>query len=72
MKFESANRKYNKMNDFIRGEMKRKKINQEAMAYRLNLSQQCVSYKLSGKVEWMAREIIIVFEMLGVDVNWNY
>ena len=70
MKFNTVDRKYEKLNDFIRGEMRRKKIKQEDVAYRLNLQQASISQKLNGKVEWTLREIIIVYEMLGIEHEW--
>ena len=70
MKFNKSDRTYKQLNDFIRGEMKRKKIKQEDVAYRLNLQQASISQKLNGKVEWTLREIIIVYEMLGIEHEW--
>lgn len=71
MKFESVNRKYNKLNDFIRGEMKRKKINQKTAANWLNIQQSCISSRLNGESEWTAREIISVFELLEIEDEWK-
>lgn len=71
MKQNTIEKKYRQLNDFIRGEMRRKKVNQEKMANWLNLSQGCISQKLSGKVEWMAREIISVFELLEIEDEWE-
>lgn len=71
MKFNTVDKQYRKMNDFIRGEMKRQKINQDALAYRLNIPQQSVSQRLLGKTEWTAREIIDVFEFLGIENVWE-
>lgn len=70
MKFNASDRTYKQLNDFIRGELKRKKIKQEDVAYRLNLQQGSISQKLNGKVEWTLREIIIVYEMLGIEHEW--
>lgn len=70
MKFNSTDRTYKQLNDFIRGEMKRKRIKQEDVAYCLNLQQASISQKLNGKVEWTLREIIIVYEMLGIEHEW--
>ena len=72
MKFNTADRTYKQLNDFIRGEMKRKKIKQEDVAYRLNLQQATISQKLNGKVEWTLREIIIVYEMLEIEKEWTF
>lgn len=71
MKFESVNRKYNQLNDFIRGEMKRQNYNQDDIAYRLNLPRVSISNRLNGKSEWTAREIIDVMEFLGVEEVWR-
>ena len=57
MKFNTADRTYKQLNDFIRGEMKRKKIKQEDVAYRLNLQQATISQKLNGKVEWKLQNV---------------
>ena len=71
MKFESVNRKYNQLNDFIRGEIKRQHYSQEDIAYRLNLPRVSISNRLNGKSEWTAREIIDLMEFLGVEVLWK-
>ena len=71
MKFESVNRKYNRMNDFIRGEIKRQNYNLEDIAYRLNLPISSISKRLNGRAEWTAREIIDVMEFLGVEEVWK-
>ena len=71
MKFESVNKKYNQLNDFIRGEIKRQHYSQEDIAYRLNLPRVSISNRLNGKSEWTAREIIDLMEFLGVEVLWK-
>ena len=67
MKFESVNKKYNRLNDFIRGEMSRQHYSQEDIAYRLNLPRVSISNRLNGKSEWTAREIIDLMEFLGCE-----
>ena len=67
MKFESVNKKYNRLNDFIRGEMNRQHYSQEDIAYRLNLPRVSISNRLNGKSEWTAREIIDLMEFLGCE-----
>lgn len=71
MKINSAETKYRQLNDFIRGEMRRKKIKQETVAKKLHIPRSSVSKRLSGDVDWLAKEIIVVFDLLGVDNNWN-
>lgn len=70
MKFNESDKTYRQLNDWLRGELKRKGIKQEDVAYRLNLQQASISQKLSGKVEWTLREIIIVYEMLEIEHEW--
>ena len=71
MKFNKASKEYRKLNDFLRGVMRRKKVSQEQLGEVLNLTQPLVSYRLSGKVDWTAWEIILAFEFLEVDFDYN-
>lgn len=71
MYINSSDKKYHQMNDFIRGEMRRKKITQKTVADRLNIDQSQIARRLSGEVEWLAREIIIVYELLGIEKDWR-
>lgn len=59
-------RKLDKLNDLIRGELKRQKINQSKAGYYIGLSQEQFSLKLSGKSEWRLKEIVGVSELLGI------
>lgn len=70
MKFNSSDRTYKQFNNWLRGELKEKKIKQEDVAYRLNLTQQSISQRLNGKVDWTLREIIVVYEMLEIEHEW--
>ena len=70
MKFDETAKTYRQINDFIRGELARQKISQEDLAYRLCMKQQSVSQRLNGQVEWSLREIIDVYEILGVKHDW--
>ena len=71
MKFNKTSQDYKKLNDFIRGEMRRQKVSQASIAYSLNLSQQGISERLSGNTEWTMWEVINVFEILGVNFNYK-
>lgn len=66
MKTNETDKKYRKLNDFIRGEMRRKKISQEKAANWLNMSRASFSYRICGKIEWSLREVISLFELLEV------
>ena len=71
MNYNQAEQKYRKLNDFIRGEMKRKKISQIKLAESLNLSQVAISNRLKGETEWGLKEVISLFEVLGVEHEWT-
>lgn len=71
MKFNKPDRDYNKLNDFLRGEMRRKKVNQARVGEYLHIPQTAVSNRLSGKTEWTLREIMKIYELLGVEHEWN-
>lgn len=59
-------RKIDKLNDLIRGEMKRKKITQNEAGYYIGLSRSEFSLKLSGRCEWRLKEIIGLAELLEI------
>ena len=72
MKFNNTSKQYRKLNDFIRGELKIRKISQKSLAYMLNLPQSGVSDRLSGKTDWTLWEILNVFEILNINFNYEY
>lgn len=71
MKQNTVETKYRKANDFIRGELRRKKINQRTVATWLGIPPSCVSQRLSGEIEWTFREIISLYELLEIEHEWN-
>lgn len=71
MKQYSINKKYQQFNDFLRGELLRKKISQEKVARWLNLSQQSVSKRLLGETEWTVREIMSLYELMEIEHEWT-
>lgn len=71
MKFNKVSRDYNQLNDYLRGELRRKKISQEALAYSLNISRVSVSSKLSGKKDWTVWELLNIFELLEISFNYG-
>lgn len=68
MKQNETTKKYNRINDFIRCEMRRKKISQESAARYLGLRQDGISRRLSGQTEWTFREIISLYDLLEVEL----
>lgn len=71
MKFNDTKIQYRAMKDYIRGEMRRQKISQSDMAYRLNMTQGNFSYKLSDKGDFTTWELLNVFEILGVEFEYG-
>lgn len=71
MKTNKISQDYRKLNDFIRGELRRQHISQSSLAYTLNLSQVGISKRLSGKTDWTMWEILNVFEVLGVAFDYT-
>ena len=71
MKFNRTTIEYQALCDFLRGEMRRQKIKQEVVATWLNIPPSAVSKRLSGQNEWTMREVISVFELLGVSWEWK-
>ena len=71
MKFNETDRTYRQLNDFIRGELRRQRITQADLAYRMNMQPAGISRRLSGDIEWTAREVIDVFIILGVEHEWT-
>ena len=67
MKFNKERQDYNKILDFLRGTMRRRKISQADIAYRLGLPQGAISKRLSGKVEFTLWELINLAEILDIE-----
>ena len=51
--------------------MRNQKISQEKLAYSLNIPQSGISDRLSGKAEWSLWEIMNVFDILGIDFDYE-
>ena len=71
MKFNQTSKQYRQLNDFIRGEMGRQHISQASLAYMMNLPQQSISARLTGKVDWTLWEVLNIFEILGVEFTYE-
>jgi len=69
MKFYSVDRKVNKFNDYVRGELKRNHISQSDAAYRLGIPQSGLSNRLSGKVEWTMREVFMLADIININLE---
>lgn len=71
MKFNPTSRKYRDINNLIRCEMRRQKVSQADIAYRLGLQQTAISKRLSGGVDWTLFEVLNVFEILGIKFEYE-
>lgn len=69
MKLYSVTQKKNRINDFLRGELKRRKVSQEELSFRLGLNQTGVSKRLSGQTEWTLGELILLCEVLEIKLG---
>ena len=69
MKVCSVTQKKNRANDTIRGTMKRKKMSQEEVAYRIGIERSCLARRLSGQTEWTLGELILLCEVLEIQLG---
>lgn len=69
MKEYSVTQKKNRANDTIRGTMKRKKMSQEEVAYRIGIERSCLARRLSGQTEWTLGELILLCEVLEIQLG---
>lgn len=57
---------YRIFNDWLRGEMARRKIKQSELAKYLGLSQPGLSTRITGKTPWLFKEVLDVLDFMGV------
>ena len=56
-----------RFNDYVRGELKRRKKPQKALADYLGISRPSLSLRLLGEVKWTMEEVLETFEFLEFD-----
>ena len=56
-----------RFNDYVRGELKRLKKPQKALADYLGISRPSLSLRLLGEVKWTMEEVLETFEFLEFD-----
>lgn len=61
--------KCRKFNDFVRGELRRRKIKQEDLADYLGVGRCTITSRLNGTIEWYLRDAINVAEFFGVTLD---
>lgn len=62
-------KEYQRFNDFLRGELKRRKISQDKAANYLNLSRVSFVKRLSGSVEWSFKEVLEMMDFLEMSIT---
>lgn len=60
---------YRRFNDFIRGELRRKRLNQEDLANYLNVNRSTLTNRLNGRIEWSLRDAFKAVEFLEADLK---
>lgn len=58
-----------RFNDWVRGELRTKKIKQKDLAEYLNISQPIISLRLRGLCEWSLRDALEVCEFFDTDIE---
>ena len=58
-----------RFNDFIRGELRRKKLTQEDLAEYLDVDKSTVSRKFRGELGWSLRDALKATEFLDADIK---
>lgn len=60
-------RKMRRFNDFVRGELRRKKLKHKDLAEYLNINTSAVTQKLSGDHSWTGEQMLDTIEFLEAD-----
>ena len=60
---------YRKFNDFVRGELKRRRLSQGKLAEYLNMERASLTYRLSGDTEWKFKEVLETLEFFDVGLD---
>ena len=63
-----SQRMYRRFNDFVRGELKRKKIKHEELAEYLNLTRPALTLKLNDTTAWSLEQALDTIEFLEADI----
>ena len=65
MKINKADIQYNRFNDYVRGELKRRKLKQEDLAEYLNMERTALSHRLCNVTPWTFKEALYVCDFFG-------
>lgn len=64
-----TNREYQRYLDWLRGEMKRQKMNQTQLGQILGHDQVGISNRLNGVVEWSLPDVLETLEIFGAKLD---
>lgn len=66
---DSISKLIRRFNDWVRGELRTKKVKQSDLAEYLNISQPIVSLRLRGLSEWPLRDALKVCEYFETSIE---
>lgn len=54
--------KYRRFNDWLRGEMKSRKVRQTELAEYLHIEQTTLSKRINGEIQWLFEDVLEVMD----------
>ena len=66
---DQVERQMRRFTDWLRGEMKRKKVTQRKLAEYLDITQQALSLKMRGLSGWQLRDVLNICEYFEVSLE---
>jgi len=66
---DTVGTKYRRFNDYVRGELKRRKIHQEVLADYLGVTRATLTYRLNGQIEWYLKDALKTAEFFEVGIE---
>ena len=58
--------KYRRFNDWLRGELRERRMTQKMLAEYLGIEQSTLSMRMTGEIEWLFRDVLEVLDYFGV------
>ena len=66
---DQVGNKYRRFNDWLRGEMRVKRVTQDKLAEYLGCDRRTISRRLTGHIEWSFRDVLEVAEYFEADMS---
>lgn len=70
-KIDFVDSEIRRFNDYVWGELKRRRLTQKNLADYLEISRSTLSYRLNGQIEWSYRDYLKVCEYFGKESKWD-